>query len=81
MRLDPTPYQVVYSDKNRIAAGVLQIVLPFGVGRFYTGHTGIAVAQLLTSLFFVGIIWSFVDGIILLASGGTDAQGRRLRDS
>lgn len=77
----PAPYPVVYSDKNRIAAGVLQILLPFGIGRFYTGHTGIAVAQLLTSLLFIGIIWSFVDGIILLASGGTDAQGRRLRDS
>lgn len=77
----PTQYQMVYSDKNKIAAGVLQILLPFGVGRFYTGHTGIAVAQLLTSLLFIGIIWSFIDGIVLLISGGTDGQGRRLRDS
>ncbi len=77
----PTPYQAVYSDKNKIAAGILQILLPFGVGRFYTGHTGIAIAQLLSSLFFVGIIWSFIDGIILLVSGGTDGEGRRLRDS
>ena len=76
-----SPYPVAYSDKNRIAAGVLQILLPFGIGRFYTGHTGIAIAQLLTSLIFVGVIWSFVDGIILLVSGGTDSNGRRLRDS
>jgi hypothetical protein len=74
-------YPVVYSDKNKVAAGLLQILLPFGIGRFYTGDTGIAVAQLLTSLLFVGVIWSFVDGIILLVSGGTDGQGRRLRDS
>jgi hypothetical protein len=76
----PAPYPVVYSDKNRIAAGVLQILLPFGAGRFYTGHIGIALAQLFSALFFVGIIWSFVDGIVLLVSGGTDSHGRRLRD-
>ena len=76
-----THYQAGYSDKNKIAAGVLQILLPFGIGRFYTGDTRIAVAQLLTSLLFVGVIWSFVDGIILLVSGGTDGKGRRLRDS
>jgi TM2 domain-containing membrane protein YozV len=77
----PAPYGVAYSDKNKLAAGLLQIVLPFGIGRFYTGHTGIALAQLFTSLIFVGVIWSFVDGIVLLVSGGTDGQGRRLRDS
>ncbi len=77
----PIPYQNHYSDKNKLAAGLLQILVPFGAGRFYTGHTGIAVAQLITAFFFVGIVWSFVDGIILLASGGTDSYGRRLRDS
>lgn len=77
----PAPYPVVYSDKNKLAAGLLQILVPFGAGRFYTGHTGIAIAQLLTSLMFIGIIWSFVDGVILLVSGGTDSHGRRLRDS
>jgi DUF1707 SHOCT-like domain/TM2 domain len=77
----PTPYHAVYSDKNKLAAGLLQILLPFGIGRFYTGHNGIAVAQMLTSVLFIGVIWSIVDGIILLVSGGTDAQGRRLRDS
>jgi TM2 domain-containing membrane protein YozV len=72
----PSPVQ--YSDKSRVAAGVLQILLPFGVGRFYTGHIGIAVGQLLTSVFFIGVIWSIVDGIILLTSGGTDRYGRPL---
>jgi hypothetical protein len=76
----PAPYQHGYSDKNRLAAGLLQILVPFGAGRFYTGHTGIAVAQLISAFFFVGIVWSFVDGVILLASGGTDVYGRRLRD-
>ncbi|HYQ67520.1 DUF1707 domain-containing protein [Actinophytocola sp.] len=70
-----------FSDKNRVAAGLLQILLPFGIGRFYTGHTGIAVAQLLTSFLFVGVIWSFIDGILFLVNGGTDAEGRPLRDA
>ncbi len=66
------------SDKSRIAAGVLQLALPFGIGRFYIGDTAIGIAQLLTC---GGCgIWSLIDGIILLVNGGTDAQGRKLRD-
>ncbi|SDG42767.1 protein of unknown function [Lentzea fradiae] len=70
---------VPLSDKSKIAAGVLQLFLGnLGIGRFYTGHTGMAVAQLLTC---GGCgIWSLIDGIIILVSGGTDAQGRKLRD-
>lgn len=74
------PLPVMPSDRNRVVAGILQIVLPFGAGRFYTGHTGIALAQLFTCFIFVGFIWSFIDGIILLVNGGTDAQGRPLSD-
>lgn len=74
------PAPSVYSDKSRIAAGVLQLLLPFGIGRFYTGHTGIALAQLLTAFMVIGVVWSFVDGVILLARGGTDPFGRPLRD-
>jgi hypothetical protein len=73
------PLPVVYSDKSRIAAGVLQIVLPFGVGRFYTGHMGIGLAQLLTVFIGVGVIWSMIDGVLLLVNGGTDGRGRPLR--
>lgn len=69
---------VMPSERNRYVAGILQIVLPFGVGRFYTGHTGMALAQLFTCFIFVGFIWSFIDGIILMVNGGTDAQGRPL---
>jgi hypothetical protein len=75
----PSSPPALYSERNRLVAGVLQIVFPFGVGRFYTGHTKIAVAQLLTSIIAVGVVWSFIDGIILLATGGTDAEGRDLR--
>lgn len=67
------------SDKSKVVAGVLQLFVGyFGVGRFYMGDTTIGIAQLLTC---GGCgIWALVDGILLLVNGGTDAQGRRLRD-
>lgn len=67
------------SDKNQLAAGLLQILLPFGIGRFYTGHTGIGLAQLLTAPLFIGVVWSWIDGIVFLVNGGRDAQGRPLQ--
>lgn len=78
----PGTQPAVVSDKSKIVAGVLQIVLPFGVGRFYTGHTGMAIAQLLVTLFTFGIgaIWPLVDGILLLVNGGRDPHGRQLHD-
>jgi TM2 domain-containing membrane protein YozV len=71
------------SDKSKIVAGVLGIVLGgFGAGRFYTGHTGIAVAQLIVTLVTCGLghFWGLIDGIVILVNGGTDADGRVLRD-
>ena len=71
-----------YSDKSKVVAGLLGILLGyFGAGRFYTGHTQTAVLQLLVSVFTCGIggIWGFIDGIMILVNGGTDAQGRPLR--
>ncbi|GAA3852782.1 DUF1707 domain-containing protein [Saccharothrix violaceirubra] len=66
------------SNRSKVVAGLLQIFLSFGIGRFYTGHYGIAIAQLLTC---GGLgVWTLVDGIILLVSGGTDPYGRKLRD-
>ncbi|MFB9385667.1 DUF1707 domain-containing protein [Pseudonocardia petroleophila] len=84
-RPDAAPYGidprsgVPYSDRSKVVAGVLQLVLPFGVGRFYSGHHGIAVGQLLLSIFLIGAIWAFVDGIVLLAGHPTDPYGRPLR--
>lgn len=68
------------SDKSRVVAGLLQLLLPIGVGRFYIGDTGTGITQLLLTLLCgVGAIWAFIDGIVILASGATDPQGRRLR--
>jgi hypothetical protein len=66
------------SSKTKIVAGILQLVVGFGAGRFYTGHYGMAIAMLLTCNGF--IIWGIIDGIILLAKEGvTDSEGRVLR--
>ena len=72
-----------YSDKSKMVAGMLQIFLgSFGAGRFYTGHTGLAIAQIavvwLTCGF--GAIWTLIDGIMMLTGKVPDAQGRPLRD-
>ncbi|MBC9225354.1 NINE protein [Aeromicrobium sp. 636] len=70
-----------YSDKSKIVAGLLQLLIPLGIGRMYTGHTSMGVAQLLVTLFTCGIgaVWPFIDGIILLVSDPRDANGRPLR--
>lgn len=86
-------YGVPYSDKQKLVAGLLQIFLgKFGVGRFYTGHTGLAVGQLVACLIGVWvlswftcgisiavILWPLIDGIMLLATDSRDAEGRMLR--
>ena len=70
---------VPYSEKSKLVAGLLGIFLGYlGAGRFYTGHYGLAVCQLLfgwATLF----IWPLIDGIVLLSTDSTDSEGRLLR--
>ncbi len=72
---------VPYSEKSKLVAGLLQLLVPFGIGRFYLGDTGIGVAQLLVTVLTCGIggLWSFIDGIVILATDSRDAEGRPLR--
>ena len=72
---------IPYSDKSKIVAGLLQILLPLGIGRFYIGDNKIGLIQLLVTIFTCGVgsIWPFVDGIIMLVTDSKDAQGRMLR--
>ena len=50
-----------------------------GVHRFYTGHTGIGIAQLLT-LGGCGL-WALYDLIMIILGKFTDASGQPLRKS
>ncbi|TQR74157.1 TM2 domain-containing protein, partial [Mycobacterium hodleri] len=62
------PWGRPLSDKSKMAAGLLQIFLgAFGVGRFYLGYNGIAIAQIAVTWLTCGIgaIWPFIDGILI----------------
>lgn len=87
----PSPYApygidpvtgIPYSDKSKLVAGLLQIFLGgLGVGRFYLGDPGIAIAQILVTFitFGFGMLWPVIDGIVLLAGSPRDKNGRPLR--
>jgi TM2 domain-containing membrane protein YozV len=71
------------SDKSKVVAGILGILLGgFGVGRFYIGDTKTGVLQLVVTIVTCGFgsLWGLIDGIMILVNGGTDAEGRILRD-
>ena len=45
-----------FSDKSKMVAGLLQIFLgSFGAGRFYTGHMGLAIAQIAVTWLTCGV--------------------------
>jgi TM2 domain-containing membrane protein YozV len=71
-----------YSDKSRMVAGMLQLFAGgFGVGRFYTGHIGIAIAQIAVTWLTcgLGIFWPIIDGVMMLTGKVTDSEGRPLK--
>lgn len=92
----PVPVQAPLPPaKSAAVAGLLQLFLgTFGLGRFYIGDTGVAVAQLILGLIglfftlfcFIGMvlliplwIWTFIDGIMMFAGAVTDSHGRKLQ--
>ncbi len=84
-RADKTPPPVrgatQYSSSSRVLAGLLQLIP--GVGRMYLGYAAIGVLQLVLAIFTCGImtIWSWVDGILILAGAVQyDGYGRALAD-
>ncbi|MFD0000007.1 NINE protein [Nocardia sp. NPDC127526] len=73
------PYGVPYSDKSKLTAGLLQLLIgTLGIGRFYLGYTTIGVLQLITCGGFG--IWALIDGILILTGKVPDPQGRPLKD-
>ncbi len=71
-------YPVIPSDKNRTTAAFLQIIP--GFGRLYLGYGAFGALQFL--LMFcggVGLIWSIIDGILILSGNVKhDGYGRAL---
>ena len=79
--------QPIQDDKNQPTQDepkewLVTLLLSFflgvlGIHRFYTGHTKIGVAQVLT---FGGCgIWALIDFIMILVGNFKDAQGRPLK--
>jgi hypothetical protein len=71
------------SDKSKLVAGLLQLVLgAFGVGRFYLGYNGLAIAQIAVTWLTCGIgsIWPLVDAVLILVGKVPDSNGRTLRE-
>lgn len=68
-------------QKSKLVAGLLGILVPFGVHSFYLGDTKKGVIQLLVTIFTCGLasLWSFIEGILILIGNiSTDAEGRPL---
>ena len=58
-------------NKSKLAAGLLGIFLGLlGVGRFYRGHIGLGIAQILVTFFTcgAGALWGFIEGILVLVA-------------
>ncbi len=69
--------------KSKTTAGILGILLGgLGVHRFYLGYTGIGIAQILVTIFTLGIgsLWGFIEGILILTGSiNKDAKGQPLQ--
>lgn len=81
-QFEPQHSNAVPSPRSRLAAGILQVLLP-GVGRMYLGYLAIGVLQLFATLCTCGVmwLWSLIDGIVILAGGVRyDGYGRALTD-
>ena len=72
---------VPYSDKSKLVAGLLQLLVPLGIGRMYIGDTRTGVIQLIVTIVTCGIgaLWPFIDGILMLVGDPVDSSGRPLR--
>lgn len=73
----------VQGRKSKLAAGLLGIFLGgFGVHRFYLGHVGIGILQIVVTFITCGVgqLWGFIEGILILCGTSitTDANGNPL---
>lgn len=72
-------FYTLRSDRSRVVGGLLQVIP--GVGRMYLGYGGYGALQMVLTCFGFGILWSWIDGIIILSGGlKFDGYGRELPD-
>jgi TM2 domain-containing membrane protein YozV len=82
-----TPPGYYYPEqKSRLIGGLLGILLGgLGVHRFYLGHVGIGVLQIVVTFltFGFGAVWGFIEGIMILVGAEPfkrDARGIPLKE-
>ena len=67
--------------RSKIAAGLLAILLPIGLHRFYLGYPIVGLVQFALVWFCgIGSLWCIVEGILCFLDVMRDSHGRRLRD-
>ena len=69
------------APKTKLVAGLLGIFLgSIGVHKFYLGDSKAGIIRIVVTVvtFGIGGIWVFIEGIMLLVNGGTDADGVEL---
>jgi len=69
------------APKTKLVAGLLGIFLgSIGIHKFYLGDSKAGIIRIVVTVvtFGIGGIWGFIEGIMLLVNGGTDANGVEL---
>ena len=81
--LNQEPGQMAISDKDKVIAGILGILLGgLGIHRMYLGYIGIGILQLILTIITLGLagLWGFIEGVLILVQDNwTDSQGRLLK--
>lgn len=74
-QINQTNDDVLYSDKDWLATLLLCLLTgALGIHRFYTGHIGIGIIQLLTG---GGCgIWALIDLVMIVTGKFKDSEGR-----
>ena len=72
--------EAMKSDKQNMVAGLLGILVPFGVHKFCIGDSQGGVIRLIVTVVTCGTgdWWSIIEGIAIMVNCGVDAEGEQL---
>ncbi len=77
----PTQNSTAYSDKNKVAAGVLAILLGgLGVHKFYLGQIGMGIIYILFCWTSIPSIIGLIEGILYLTSTDEQFQAKYVKN-